>query len=118
MSSEEEEDKGSQRTQQQNESNNRRGAKGHGTRYKMNITGDIKELGNKVYTYGNRNQGDWYIKTTEAVAEYVGRVYNKEMRMLVKEKKESEPEEPEKPSDTKNLFCHGVVQDRGKKILR
>jgi hypothetical protein len=29
------------------------------------LVGDTKELGNKVYTYGYRNQGDWYNKTTK-----------------------------------------------------
>ena len=47
--------------------------------FKKSLRGDIEELGGNVYTYGRRDQGDYYIKTTEAIAEYVGREYSKEM---------------------------------------
>ena len=41
-----------------------------------------------------------YIKTTEAIAEYVGREYNKAMRILVKHQKENIPVEPTEPTGT------------------
>ena len=68
---------------------------------KKKIQGDIAELGNNVYLYGTRNQGNKYIKTTKAIAEYVGREYNKAMRILVKNLKESIPDEPSEPTRSK-----------------
>jgi transcriptional regulator with AAA-type ATPase domain len=61
------------------------------------LQGNIAELGNNVYQYGTRDQGDRFTRTTEEIANYVGREYSKEMRLLVKNQKESEPKEPEMP---------------------
>jgi hypothetical protein len=72
--------------------------------YNQTLRGNIAELGNKVYTYGHRNQGDWYVKTTEAIGDYVGRELGKEMRMLVIYKTESPPTEPEEPENDKKKF--------------
>ena len=72
-----------------------------GQQYNKAFKGDIEELGNHVYAYGTRDQGNEYIKTTEAIAEYVGREYSKEMRILVKDLDESIPEEPKEPKVTK-----------------
>ena len=58
------------------------------------LQGNIAELGNNVYQYGTRDQGDRFSRTTEAIADYVGREYSKEMRLLVKNQKENEPDEP------------------------
>jgi hypothetical protein len=44
----------------------------------------IAELGNNVYQYGTRYQGDGFTRMTEGIADYVGREYSKEMRLLVK----------------------------------
>ena len=52
---------------------------------------------NNIYTYGAKNQSEKYMKTTEAIGDYVGREYNKAMRTLVKKMKESKPSEPAKP---------------------
>ncbi len=62
-------------------------------------TGDIAELGTNVYMYGAKNAGNLYLKTTEAIADYVGREYGKAMRVLVKEGKESAPTEPNEPTE-------------------
>jgi hypothetical protein len=35
-----------------------------------------------------------FTRTTQAIADYVGREYSKEMRLLVKNQKENEPKEP------------------------
>jgi hypothetical protein len=61
------------------------------------LQGNIAELGNNVYQYGTRDQGDRFIRTTEVMADYVGREYSKEMRLLVKNQKENEPKEPVMP---------------------
>ena len=61
------------------------------------LQGNIAELGNNVYQYGTRDQGDRFTRTTEAIADYVGREYSKEMRLLVKNQKENEPKEPVMP---------------------
>jgi hypothetical protein len=44
------------------------------------LQGNFAELGNNVYQYGTRDQGDRFTRTTEAIADYVGREYSKEMR--------------------------------------
>ena len=72
---------------------------------KNNLRGDIEELGGNVYTYGRRDQGDYYIKTTEAIAEYVGREYSKEMRLLVKDKMETTFTEPVEPLSDKSKYA-------------
>jgi hypothetical protein len=61
------------------------------------LQGNIAELGNNVYQYGTRDQGDRFTRTTEAIADYVRREYSKEMRLLVKNQKENEPKEPVMP---------------------
>ena len=68
------------------------------------LCGEIEALGSNVYTYGKRNQGDWYIKTTEAIADYVGHEYSKEMQMLVRNSKQTVYKEPEEPSDEKSKW--------------
>jgi hypothetical protein len=55
------------------------------------LDGNIAELGNNVYQYGSRHQGDRFTRTTEVIANYVGREYSKEMRLLVKNQKENKP---------------------------
>ena len=40
--------------------------------FNKKIQGDIEELGNNVYMYGSRNQGDMYIKMMEAIAPLCG----------------------------------------------
>ncbi len=42
------------------------------TNYKKEIKGDIEELGNNVYTYGARDQGNKYLKTTDAIVTTLG----------------------------------------------
>ena len=98
-----ENDEGSQRTQQSSKKSTK-GANGPGTWNKKSLRGDITELGNKVYTYRHRNQGDWYIKTTEAIGDYVSREYNKEMWLLVMNKQETTQKEPSEPKDDKQTF--------------
>jgi len=76
------------------QSNNNKGANGPGKHSKNNLRGNVAKLGSSVYTYGYGDQGDSYIKTTEVIAEYVGREYSKKMQILVKDKKETMPVEP------------------------
>jgi hypothetical protein len=38
-----------------------------------------------------------FTRTTEAIADYVGREYSKDMRLLVKNQKENKPKEPVMP---------------------
>jgi hypothetical protein len=64
---------------------------------KNSLQGNIVELGNNVYQYRTRDQGDRFTRMTEAIADYVGREYSKEMRLLVKNQKENEPIEPVMP---------------------
>jgi hypothetical protein len=41
---------------------------------KNSLQGNIAELGNNIYQYGTRDQGDRFTRTTEAIADYIGRV--------------------------------------------
>ena len=90
------------RSQQTRQSTRNKGSNGSNKRdaYRGNINdknslqGNIAELGNKVYQYGTGDQGDRFTRTTEAIADYVGREYSKEMRLLVKNQKENEPKDP------------------------
>jgi len=59
----------------------------------------ISELQSHVYGLANSKQADQYTKTTKAIAEYVGRVYGPDMKVLVSLGKESLPVEPEFPQD-------------------
>jgi hypothetical protein len=63
------------------------------------LQGNLAELGNNVYQYGTRDQGDRFTRTTEAISNYVGREYSKEMRLLVKNQEENETQEPVMPDN-------------------
>ena len=92
---EEQENKGQESQQELKKEGKGKGSRSNKKKF---IQGDVSELGNNVYLYGTKNQGNVYLKTTEAIAEYVGREYNKAMRILVKNLKESTPVEPKQPS--------------------
>jgi hypothetical protein len=98
-----EEETGSQGTRQStrnNEGSNRsytRGAYRGNRNNKNRLQGNIAELGNNVYQYGTRDQGDRFTRTTEAIADYVGREYSKEKKLLAKNQKENKPKEPVRP---------------------
>jgi hypothetical protein len=97
-----EEEAGSQRTRQSTRNEGSKGSYNRGAyrgnrNDKNSLQGNIAELGNNVYQYGTRDQGDRFTRTTEAIADYVGREYSKEMRILVKNQMENEPKEPATP---------------------
>ena len=69
---------------------------------KKMVYGNVSELGTNVYMHGIKNQSELYIKTTEAIAEYVGKKYDKNMKVLVKSMTENIPEEPTEPKTKKN----------------
>jgi hypothetical protein len=48
------------------------------------LQGKIAGLDNTVYQYGTQYQGDRFTRTTEPIADYVGREYRKEIRLFVK----------------------------------
>jgi hypothetical protein len=84
-----EEETRSQGTRQttRNEGSNasyKRGAYRGNRNDKNSLQGNIAELGNNVYQYGTRDQGDRSARMTEAIANNVGREYSKQMRLLVK----------------------------------
>jgi hypothetical protein len=96
------EEAGSQRTRQSTRNEGSKGSYNRGAyrgnrNNKNSLQGNIAELGNNVYQYGTRDQGDRFTRTTEAIADYVGREYSKEMRLLVKNQMENEPKEPATP---------------------
>jgi hypothetical protein len=93
------EETGSQRTQQSTRNEGSNGSyKKSACRGKRNdknsLQGNIAELGNNVYQYGTRDQGNRFTRTAEAIADYVGSEYSKKMRLLEKNQKENAPKEP------------------------
>ena len=61
-------------------------------------TGLVEELGNNVFLYGTRSQGETFIQTKDAIAEYIVREYGRDMHLLIKDGKDSMPQEPTKPT--------------------
>jgi hypothetical protein len=93
-----EEETGSQRTRQLTRYEGSNGSYKTGVyrgnrNNKDSLQGNIAELGNSVYQYGTRDQGDRFTITTKVIANYTGREYSKEMRLLVKNQKENDPKE-------------------------
>ena len=61
------------------------------------ILGTTKEIGNHVYVAGTKQQHH-FTKISNAIADYVGTSFGMNMRMLVKEGKDSPPSEPQEPT--------------------
>jgi hypothetical protein len=59
----------------------------------------IPELQGSIYTYGVPGQAEKYLRTTRAIAEYVGTAYGKEMWTLIDKKEEAKFVEPDPPDD-------------------
>ena len=64
--------------------NARRGTIGHKTTFGQQHLGKLEQLGELVYKSNTKDQADMYLRTTEAIADYVGVEYGRDMRMLVK----------------------------------
>ena len=69
-----------------------------------NIKGAIEELGRNVYCYGRRHQAEFLMKTTEAIGDYVGQEYSKDMRNLVIDRMELSLEIPPEPTGKANEY--------------
>ena len=63
---------------------------------KPSQNGAITELGNATFSYGNKG-GDSFTSIKEIIADYVGRLFGKRMRILVLRMKENPPPPPEVP---------------------
>ena len=64
------------------------------------VLGLTEGLLDNVYKSETRDQADTYLCTTEAIADYVGGEYSKDMRMLVKKATKKSFTEPVPPKDT------------------
>jgi len=88
------------------EQNSRSGAATRQTGRNSNRSGygdiGLEELRGNVYPYGVNGQQEKYLKTTRAIAEYVGRVYDKSMWRLVSKRTETTFEKPKLPDDEKS----------------
>jgi hypothetical protein len=76
------------------------GSSGNG-KYKSTgrrVLGKTEELGELVYKIGTADQADLFIRTTEAIADYVGKEYGWELRILVKYRKEAAFTKPKYPT--------------------
>jgi hypothetical protein len=62
------------------------------------VLGKTEELGEFVYKIGVSDQADMFIRTTEAIADYVGVEYSWEMRLLVKNRHETQFTMPRAPT--------------------
>ena len=104
MSSESQDnEEGSQQTQQSRRNTRTREAKEPGNK-RHSLRGELAAPGSNVCAHGRRDQGDWHVKTAEAISGHVRRECSKEMRLLVMNKQESPPTEPRQPKDDKNAF--------------
>jgi hypothetical protein len=77
----------------------KRGAYRDNINDKNSLQGNIAELGNNVYQYGTRDQGEKVHRNDGGNSDYVGREYSNEMKLLMKNQKENEPKEPVMPSE-------------------
>lgn len=67
------------------------------------VLGKTEELGELVYKIGTSDQSDLFIRTTEAIADYVAVEYSWEQRILVKLKKEAVFTKPTYPTATASV---------------
>jgi hypothetical protein len=73
-----------------------------GTRHTgRQVLGKTEELGEHVYKIGSSDQADTFVRTTEAIADYVGVNYGWAMRVLVKNRKEKVFTKPARPTAAK-----------------
>ena len=71
------------------------------------VLGKEEKLGELVYKFNTKDQADMYLRTTEAIADFVGVEYGRYMRMLVKhstEKTFTEPMIPRNDDTTPGLM--------------
>ena len=61
------------------------------------VLGKVNNLGELIYKFNTKDQADMYLRTTEAIADYVGVEYGRDMRMLVKKSKDKVFTEPLPP---------------------
>jgi hypothetical protein len=71
------------------------------------VLGSEEKLGELVYKFNTKDQTDMYLRTTEAIADFVGVEYGRDMRMLVKhgtEKTFTKPRIPRSKDTTPGLM--------------
>ena len=83
--------------QKSKHNNHRNGDHRSGDSGESSLKGKTSALGSHVYVFGLRGQGDKYITTTDAIAEWAGRNMTKAMRQLILGV-DKPPEEPEEPT--------------------
>jgi hypothetical protein len=72
-----------------------------------------EKLGELVYKFNTKDQADIYLRITEAIADFVGVEYGRDMRMLVKHGTEKTFTEPRIPQEQRRYSrIDGEVQDR------
>lgn len=64
------------------------------------VAGAIEELKGNVYQFRSFQPGNKYAKTTDAIADYCGREYGKEMQHLINGT-DNPPQEPTQPTSKK-----------------
>jgi hypothetical protein len=64
------------------------------------VLGKEEKFGELVYMFNTKDQTDMYLHTTEAIADFVGVEYGRDMRMLVKRGTEKTFTKPRMPRKT------------------
>ncbi len=82
----------------------------------MPVLGEEEELGAYVYKFGTKDQANMYIRTTEAIAGYVGRKFGSDMLNLVKYSNEKEFTKPKAPTFKKDDM-HSIIMEEYKAEL-
>jgi len=80
-----------------------KGKLANGTR----VLGKLEELGELIFKFNTKDQADKYLRTKEAIADYVGVEYGRNMRMLVEngtEKTFTRPRAPRNEDATPGLL--------------
>ena len=64
---------------------------------KTYFKGKEEELGGTIFGYGHKAQAELYNRAIIDIAEFAGKKYSKEMRLVIKNSKEYKPKEPDPP---------------------
>jgi hypothetical protein len=75
------------------------------------VLGKTEELEENIYKIGTNDQADLFIRTTEAIAEYVGKEYGYELRILVKHRKEPSFTKPAYPTDKAAVITRAAAKE-------
>lgn len=74
------------------------------------VLGKTEELGEMVYKFG-KDQANMFLRTTEAIADFVGVKYSREMDILVRYSEEKKFTKPSLPKKVKDEYPPGAMEE-------